>query len=108
MTPSVQSNDLETYKVEMGPVIKTVPAKGIIEPENEVLLLSPAAAIITSVLNGVGSNVEEGDIILKLDDNPIRDQIEDINDQIEVKHNNLDNWRPCIGQCVFDDDAARS
>ena len=93
LTPSVKSNNLETYKVEMGTVIKTVPAKGIIEPENEVLLLSPAAAIITTVLNGVGSNVEKGDVILRLDDNPIRDQIEDIKDQIEVKHNNLEKTK---------------
>lgn len=90
LTPTLKSNNLETANVEFGRVIKTVPAKGIIEPENEVLLLSPASSIVTRILKAVGTNVEEGDIILQLDDQPIRDQIEQIRDQIEVKNNNLE------------------
>ena len=90
LTPTVQSNELETALVEYGVVEKTVPAIGIVEPENEVLLLSPASSIITSINHGVGSRVEQDAIILQLDDNPIREQIEDIEDQIEVKNNNLE------------------
>ena len=90
LTPTVNSGSLETAKVDYGPVIKTVPAKGIVEPENEVLLLSPASSIITSIQNGVGSKVKKGDVILELDDSPVRDKIEEIEDQIEVKNNNLD------------------
>ena len=55
LTPRVNFSDLETAIVEIGTVIKTVPAQGIVEPENEVLLLSPASAVITSIQNGVGS-----------------------------------------------------
>jgi HlyD family secretion protein len=90
LLPSVQSNELETAIVEIGEVIRTVPAKGIVEPENEVLLLSPASSIITNIRNGVGNRVEAGDIIMNLDDTPIREQIEEIQDQIEVKNNNLE------------------
>lgn len=90
LTPTVLSNTLETDIVEVGSVIKTVPAKGIVEPASEVLLLSPASSIITEIKNGVGSKVASGDIILRLDDKPIRDQIEDIEDQLEVKNNNLE------------------
>ncbi|MCK5705907.1 MAG: efflux RND transporter periplasmic adaptor subunit, partial [Cyclobacteriaceae bacterium] len=90
LTPTVKSSDLETAKVEIGTVLKTVPAKGIVEPENEVLLLSPASSIIMSMQKDVGSEVERGEIILRLDDKSIRDQIEDIEDQIEVKNNNLE------------------
>ena len=90
LLPSIKSNELETAVVEIGEVIKTVPAAGIVEPENEVLLLSPESSVITSIENGVGNRVEEGDVILRLDDKPIRDQIEDIQDQIEVKNNNLE------------------
>ena len=64
LTPTVKTRDLETAIVEIGTVIKTVPAKGIVEPENEVLLLSPASAIIINIKNGVGSKVNKGDIIL--------------------------------------------
>ena len=90
LTPSVKSSSLETVIVEYGPVLKTVPAKGIIEPENEVLLLSPASSIITGIKFDVGSEVQGGDIILQLDENPIIEQIENIEDQIEVKMNNLE------------------
>jgi len=90
LTPTVLSNTLETDIVEVGSVIKTVPAKGIVEPASEVLLLSPASSIITEIKNGVGSKVASGDIILRLDDKPIRDQIEDIEDQLGVKNNNLE------------------
>lgn len=93
LTPTLKSNDLETDIVEFGTVVKTIPAKGIVEPENEVLLLSPASSIITTIHNGVGNRISEGDIILKLDDKPIRDQIEEIEDQIEVKNNNLEKTR---------------
>ena len=90
LTPAVNSHDLVTTTVEMGNVIKSIPGKGIIEPENEVLLLSPAASIITEIVHGVGNRVEKGDVILKLDDEPIRDQIEQMRDQIEVNNNNLE------------------
>ena len=90
LTPTLKSSDLETAKVEIGTVLKTVPAKGIVEPENEVILLSPSSSIIMSMQKEVGSKVEKGEVILRLDDKSIRDQIEDIEDQIEVKNNNLD------------------
>ena len=90
LVPSVEYNHFQTAIVDVGEVIKTVPASGIVEPENEVLLLSPASSIITSIQNGVGSRVSRGDIILRLDETPIREQIEDIEDQIEVKYNNLE------------------
>ena len=90
LVPSVEYNHFQTAIVDVGEVIKTVPASGIVEPENEVLLLSPASSIITSIQNGIGSRVSRGDIILRLDETPIREQIEDIEDQIEVKYNNLE------------------
>jgi HlyD family secretion protein len=90
LVPSVKSNELETAFVGIGEVMRTVAAQGIVEPENEVILLSPASSIITSIKNGVGNRVEAGDIIMSLDATPIREQIEDIQDQIEVKNNNLE------------------
>ncbi len=90
LTPSVKSHELITATVEMGSVIKTLPAKGIIEPENEVIMLSPAASVIVKILHGVGSKVEKGDIILKLDEELIHEQIDQMQDQIEVNENNLE------------------
>ncbi len=90
LTPTVLSKTLETDIVEVGSIVKTVPAKGLVEPASEVLVLSPASSIITEIRNGVGSKVASGDIILRLDDKPIRDQIENIEDELEVKNNNLE------------------
>lgn len=87
--PSLHSGSLEVAIVDIGPVMKTVPAQGIVEPENEVLLLSPASSIILKIENGVGSKVNAGDIILRLDTKTIQDQIEKLSDQLEVKKNNL-------------------
>ncbi len=88
--PTVKSNELETAIVDWGTVLKTVPAVGIVEPENEVLILSPASSVITNIQNGVGNKVKKGNIILQLDDKPVRDKIEEIIDQIGVKNNNLE------------------
>lgn len=93
LTPTINLGTIETAKVEIGTVMITVPAKGIVEPESEVLLLSPASSLIVSIQNAVGSKVRKGDVILKLDSKPILDKIEDIEDQIEVKNNNLDKTR---------------
>lgn len=90
LTPSIKSGSLETAKVDIGTVLKTVPAHGVVEPENEVLILSPASSIILSIPPGVGSKVNKGDVILKLNDKEIRNQIDDIEDQLEVKNNSLD------------------
>ena len=90
LTPKLESYKLETAIVDIGSVIKTVPASGVVEPESEVLLLSPASSVLLAIENGIGSKVLEGDVILKLDDTPIREQIDKIEDQIEVKNNNLE------------------
>ncbi len=87
--PSLREGHFETAIVDMGPVMKTVPAQGIVEPENEVLLLSPAASVILKIVNGVGSKVNAGDVIMRLDTRPIQDEIEKLTDQLEVKKNNL-------------------
>lgn len=91
--PTLKKGDFDISLVDMGPVIYTVPATGIVEPENEVLLLSPASSIILKIENGVGSKVEAGEVILKLDTKPIGDAIEKIQDQLDMKKNNLDKTK---------------
>lgn len=73
-----------------GEVISTTQATGVIESENEVILLSPAASIIKSILKEPGNKVQAGDIILQLQTEPVLDEIERLKDQMEVKRNNLE------------------
>lgn len=75
--------------VDVGPVMQSIPAQGIVEPENEVLILSPASGIILNILKSSGSKVKAGEVIMKLDTRSIREQIDQIEDQLKVKENNL-------------------
>jgi len=91
--PSFEEGKFETAPVERGSVILTTPAQGIVAPENEVVILSPAASIIQRIVREAGSRVSRGDVILILDPKPIQDAIEAIEDQLEVKRNNLQKNR---------------
>ena len=86
----IKSGNFETVTVDRGDVISTTQATGIIESENEVILLSPSASIIKSILKEPGNKVEAGDIILQLQTQPVLDEIDRLKDQLEVKRNNLE------------------
>jgi HlyD family secretion protein len=87
---ALKSGKFETVTVDRGEVISTTQATGIIESENEVILLSPAASIIKSILKEPGNHVQAGDVILQLQTEPVLDEIEKLKDQLEVKRNNLE------------------
>jgi HlyD family secretion protein len=87
---SIKPGKFDTVTVDRGEVISTTKATGIIESENEVILLSPAASIIKSILKEPGNHVQAGDIILQLQTEPVLDEIERLKDQLEVKRNNLE------------------
>ena len=79
--------------VDRGLVYVSVDASGIVEPENEVLILSPVSSIIKEIKKEPGSRVQKGDIMIELDDEVTRAEIEQITDQLEVKTNSLERSR---------------
>jgi HlyD family secretion protein len=85
----ISSGEFEISNVEIGSVVSTIPAEGTVEPESEVLILSPASSIIQRILKDVGSKVELGEAIIILDPDPVQQEIEKIEDQLEVKRNSL-------------------
>jgi len=85
----INSGDFVISNVEVGSVVSTVPAEGTVEPESEVLILSPASSIIQRIVKDVGSRVELGEAIIILDPQPVQEEIEKIEDQLEVKRNSL-------------------
>jgi len=85
-----KSGDFENVTVTRGEVISTMQAAGVIESENEVILLSPAASIVKSILKEPGSQVQQGEIILQLQTETVLDEIDKLKDQLEVKRNNLE------------------
>ncbi|MCT4644191.1 MAG: HlyD family efflux transporter periplasmic adaptor subunit [Carboxylicivirga sp.] len=83
----------ETYVVDKGNIETWETTEGFVEPANEVLLLSPAASIITEILKEPGQQVKEGETIVVLNTKAVEGRIEDIQDQLAVKQNNLEKTR---------------
>lgn len=81
--------NVQVANVEIGRVIRSFPGEGIVEPKSEVIILSPASSIIKEIIKEVGSHVNEGEPIIILDPAPIQMAVDNIRDQLEVKHNAL-------------------
>ncbi|MEZ5070869.1 MAG: HlyD family efflux transporter periplasmic adaptor subunit [Bacteroidales bacterium] len=81
--------DVQVSVAEIGPVIRSFPGEGVLEPQSEVLILSPASSIIKEILKEVGSHVDQGEAIMILDPTDIQREIENIRDQMEMKQNAL-------------------
>src|SRR5680860_1184086 len=90
---TLNSGSFETVVVHRGDVISTTQASGVVESENEVIILSPATSLIKSILKEPGNFVKEGEIILQLNTLPVEDDIERLRDNLDVKRNNLEKTR---------------
>ncbi len=87
---NVKSGKFETVKTDRGEVAQTTNATGVVVSENEVLVLSPAASIVKSIMKEPGNHVKAGEVILQLYTQPVEDEIEKLKDQLEMKRNNLE------------------
>lgn len=83
------NQDFQVATVERGDVILSYQGEGVVEPQSEVLILSPASSIIKEILKEVGAHVDAGEPIIILDPTPIQSEIENIQDQLEMKQNSL-------------------
>ncbi|MCU4158167.1 efflux RND transporter periplasmic adaptor subunit [Carboxylicivirga sp. A043] len=94
---SCQSNSgtgtYETYVVDKGNIETWETTEGRVEPANEVLLLSPTSSIITEIRKEPGQKVKEGEVLVVLNTKEVEDKIENLNDQLAVKQNNLEKTR---------------
>lgn len=84
-----QNQEVIITTAEVGKVTRSFSGEGIVEPQSEVLILSPASSIIKEILKDVGTHVNAGESIIILDPSPIQAEIENIQDQLEVKQNSL-------------------
>lgn len=93
---SFLSSDSQKYHisiVDRGQVFIPIDAVGVVEPENEVILLSSLSSIIKKINKEPGSRVKKGEVIIELDKEPTLTEIGQINDQLEVKRNSLERSR---------------
>ncbi|HZL10639.1 MAG TPA: HlyD family efflux transporter periplasmic adaptor subunit [Prolixibacteraceae bacterium] len=91
--PSFFTSDSQKYQtcvVDRGQVFIPIEASGVVEPENEVIMLSPTNSLIQKIKKEPGSRVNKGEVIIELEDKPTRDEIGQISDQLEVKCNSLE------------------
>ena len=90
---SLEPGEYKTSLVDYGPVATSVPASGIVNPENEVLLLSPASSVISDIHVVPGSRVSKGELILTLDPKSINQEIDKLKDQLGIMENDLQKNR---------------
>lgn len=90
---SIKPTNVNTGIVERGTVMRSINATGVVDSENEVLILSPGTSIIQKIYIEPGSRVKRNDIIMQLSTEAVSDDIEKIRDQIEVRKNNLERTR---------------
>lgn len=90
---SVKPDNFTTQTVDRGKVVLTISATGVVDSESEVLILSPGPGIIQSILEEPGSRVRKGDLIMQLNTDAVKEDIEKIKDQLEVRRNSLERTR---------------
>lgn len=83
-------NQCIILKVEKGKVIEPVKTSGVVEPESEVLVRCAYPSSIKKIIKEPGSSVQSGDLILVLDDQQLKSEIENIRDQLALKKNSLE------------------
>jgi len=87
---TIKESDCIIFNVEQGDVFEPIVATGTVEAENEVLIRCPYTGIIKQIIKEPGSRVQKGDILLVIEDEPIKVEIGKINDQLDLKRNTLE------------------
>ncbi len=89
-TGIVDKSKCVVLTVERGKVINPIKASGVVEPESEVLIRCTYPSTIKKIIREPGSSVQRGDLILVLDDQQIKMDIDNIKDQLALKKNSLE------------------
>ena len=91
--PTLKPGNYTTSIAGFGTVYSSVPATGIVNPENEVLLLSPSSSIVSNIYLAPGSRVSKGTMILTLDPKTLTQEVENLKDVLGVMENDLQKNR---------------
>lgn len=89
IAPSAEKSDFRMASVERGNMESTISASGLVLPSYEIMLNSPINADIKSTHYRNGSKVNEGDLILELDAESTQWIYDQLEDQLELKKNNV-------------------
>lgn len=87
---SAETISVSVETVHRGTVISSLKTSGVVEAQNEVLLLSPARSTIKKVFFEAGSWIEKGEIILQLNKEKLETEIKQNTAQLAMKQNSLE------------------
>src|SRR5665647_3476603 len=82
---AINSSDCITLTVDKGDVFDPIIATGTVEAENEVLIQSPYTSIVKQIIKEPGTRVLKGDVILIMEDENIKEEIDKLKDQLDLK-----------------------
>jgi HlyD family secretion protein len=85
--PSVDRERIRTAFVERGPVEATLTATGVVLPEYEHVLTSPAATRVETIFHFPGDEVAPDDVILQLDASESRLAVDRLDQRIALQRN---------------------
>lgn len=99
---NIRSSQIRTAVVEEGDIENTLAATGLILPEFEEAVTSPATADIKEVHLSEGTRVEAGDALLSLDKEALQMDVERLSDQLALRRNSILKLRLELSRSLFD------
>ncbi len=85
--------DFHIVTVQKGNIKSTLSATGVIIPASERVINAPVSTEIQEVLLSTGTEVNPGDIILKLDQEYTNLEYEKLKDELSLRRNNIDKLK---------------
>ncbi|NJB87216.1 HlyD family secretion protein [Lewinella marina] len=89
LRPSAAKDTLRFATVERGEVVNTINATALVLPAFEEQINAPVATTIDEVLLTAGTEVEAGDLLMRLDRDYVQLQLDGRRDQLAVKENSI-------------------
>ena len=85
----IKKEDFRFGQITVGDIENKITATGLVLPSFEQQINSPIATEIKEMVLTSGAEVQAGDLILKLDEEYVRLQYDALNDQLELRKNNI-------------------
>lgn len=89
LRPSIAAADVVVAEVRRGQVDNTINAAGVVIPVHEEVVSSPGASRVARVLAKPGQRVQQGELLLELDDREIRLALEALKEQLAQQENRI-------------------
>ena len=87
--PSVDADDIIVAEVRRGDVANTINASGVVIPVHEEVVASPVTSRVYRVHAKPGQQVEQGQLLLELDDRDIRLAVDALAEQLAQQDNRI-------------------